>query len=394
MQWRAFYYRLRETQSWLATGAQRVQPDIRFCYNLIRKLYLCFCSHVKHRAYLNGTSGVFVGFDSLGRHTLRDCRAFCNRQNGILKGVSSPERIILQDNKEYDNLVLPPDPGILEAAIERQKGSRSVGGSAHAARAGSRSVGGDLAGRLPSLEQLLGPMDVAENQKYMSRYALLTLAASTFNRLKGIIICDLPAAPRLRKNGGGAALEQAVAAAHPLIRVAAAHGLSPALAEYFEKGIAAVRKCSACGQEEKGMDGKEGSPGKLLACQKCRSALYCSKECQRAAWPEHKTICTPHIKFPTFSRDGLRDTDIRDQPKARYVADDSITGNGDSDVAESDLERQLLMLERGAAQGQQSALTAKAEMLLRVNDATGAAKILIPLADDGFTPAQCKVVAF
>ncbi len=28
-----------------------------------------------------------------------------------------------------------------------------------------------------------------------------------------------------------------------------------------------------------------------FTCSRCRSAAYCSKDCQRAAWPDHKQIC-------------------------------------------------------------------------------------------------------
>lgn len=39
--------------------------------------------------------------------------------------------------------------------------------------------------------------------------------------------------------------------------------------------------CSACGSREK----------KVHRCSRCRSARYCSKECQRADWAKHKTEC-------------------------------------------------------------------------------------------------------
>jgi hypothetical protein len=31
--------------------------------------------------------------------------------------------------------------------------------------------------------------------------------------------------------------------------------------------------------------------GKLLACARCGSAKYCSKACQEAHWPTHKSRC-------------------------------------------------------------------------------------------------------
>ncbi len=36
----------------------------------------------------------------------------------------------------------------------------------------------------------------------------------------------------------------------------------------------------------------EAKIGKLLTCGRCRSVYYCSRECQTAAWPMHKKICS------------------------------------------------------------------------------------------------------
>jgi hypothetical protein len=35
------------------------------------------------------------------------------------------------------------------------------------------------------------------------------------------------------------------------------------------------------------------APGATLKCSKCKQAYYCSKECQKQDWREHKTACTP-----------------------------------------------------------------------------------------------------
>ncbi|KAF7334540.1 hypothetical protein MVEN_02283800 [Mycena venus] len=36
----------------------------------------------------------------------------------------------------------------------------------------------------------------------------------------------------------------------------------------------------------------------LSKCNRCRTAMYCSKECQKADWPHHKPYCTMVKNFP------------------------------------------------------------------------------------------------
>ena len=42
---------------------------------------------------------------------------------------------------------------------------------------------------------------------------------------------------------------------------------------------------------EERLCGNCGSPNDLSACAKCKSAFYCSKDCQREAWRHHKLLC-------------------------------------------------------------------------------------------------------
>lgn len=46
-------------------------------------------------------------------------------------------------------------------------------------------------------------------------------------------------------------------------------------------GIVTLRQCAHC-------RGSGGDQFTLKTCTRCRSRLYCSKECQKAEWPTHK----------------------------------------------------------------------------------------------------------
>ena len=52
------------------------------------------------------------------------------------------------------------------------------------------------------------------------------------------------------------------------------------------RGLFNGDRCKACGK------GKSSSGTSLLRCARCREAKYCSVECQRANWKEHKKRCT------------------------------------------------------------------------------------------------------
>ena len=46
--------------------------------------------------------------------------------------------------------------------------------------------------------------------------------------------------------------------------------------------------------------------GTLKICSRCRVAKYCSQECQRAAWKQHKKMCHPCNLNPEVSRIPVR----------------------------------------------------------------------------------------
>jgi hypothetical protein len=49
-----------------------------------------------------------------------------------------------------------------------------------------------------------------------------------------------------------------------------------------------VMVCEACGKSDDG--------GGMQRCSRCKTARYCSKECQKAHWGKHKLSCKPEPK--------------------------------------------------------------------------------------------------
>lgn len=57
-------------------------------------------------------------------------------------------------------------------------------------------------------------------------------------------------------------------------------------------GAVSARECRGCKKTE----------GKLMLCSRCKYVRYCSMECSRATWPEHReecdVACAPEVLFP------------------------------------------------------------------------------------------------
>jgi len=59
----------------------------------------------------------------------------------------------------------------------------------------------------------------------------------------------------------------------------------------------AKKPCGYCGKSDSSED--------LMQCSRCRGILYCSKDCQKAHWHDHKKCCTPTSKSERRQLDTL-----------------------------------------------------------------------------------------
>lgn len=70
--------------------------------------------------------------------------------------------------------------------------------------------------------------------------------------------------------------------------------------------------CKVCGKKEvllKDVKDASKTEQKLFRCSRCLETLYCSRECQRSDWPEHKEICVKKVsQFSEHEVQKLRET--------------------------------------------------------------------------------------
>ena len=74
----------------------------------------------------------------------------------------------------------------------------------------------------------------------------------------------------------------------PNLGIATHHSIEEAAAALKASGSTSAKRqavgCQMCG--------KVGADHKV--CGKCKSVVYCSKECQKLDWKKHKTVCILH----------------------------------------------------------------------------------------------------
>lgn len=56
----------------------------------------------------------------------------------------------------------------------------------------------------------------------------------------------------------------------------------------------------------------------MLKCGRCKEVFYCDRNCQRAHWPTHKSVCV--VKSSTEDSDGTKDT-ASTKPERKEVCD-------------------------------------------------------------------------
>ena len=74
----------------------------------------------------------------------------------------------------------------------------------------------------------------------------------------------------------------------PILSVVALRAIPKGETFSFNHTTTFAKCCCGC---PKSVCDQCGQIAKLSGCGKCRTAWYCSKECQTAAWPMHKAEC-------------------------------------------------------------------------------------------------------
>jgi hypothetical protein len=72
-----------------------------------------------------------------------------------------------------------------------------------------------------------------------------------------------------------------------------------------------TRKCKSCKKAE-----SESTP--LRNCSRCKSAVYCSRDCQKADWKTHKKVCASNAQANTSSG-GQSATDTNDTQSTKAL---------------------------------------------------------------------------
>jgi hypothetical protein len=280
---------------------------------------------VDNEVWGNGSTGILIGFDATRRIVVRGNHIHHNRGFGLFNGAPKNKKITLKGNEDSQNCGLPANQATtmktlsppMQAAMHKLLSVRKLDG----AESGKASALDDAIRGLAEVQVASGGVQHTEWAK------------------------------RVNKLGGGAACGEAHRT-QPGCFGEKMEGLAEGAFEtYIGAQLSATRKCWECGTLE--------SPSlKLRTCQRCRLALYCSKDCQRTAWKDrHKGECKQHVEFPMF---GNRSESVVQS------ADEKLMKRGESTVASAILEDEMISIQRGVDVGDYAALVAKAHLYLEV----------------------------
>eukprot|EP00985_Skeletonema_marinoi_P012174 scaffold5829_cov129-Skeletonema_marinoi.AAC.5 len=65
------------------------------------------------------------------------------------------------------------------------------------------------------------------------------------------------------------------------------------------KQVKSITKMGFCCNENCSLPSRMAERSTMVYCTRCRTVNYCSRKCQKAAWPKHKSHCDKHAKART-----------------------------------------------------------------------------------------------
>jgi len=93
-------------------------------------------------------------------------------------------------------------------------------------------------------------------------------------------------------------LELLIADQHTLVKYLRKNIPCSCLDEKY-KQVKSITKMGFCCNENCSLPSRMVERSTMLYCTRCRTVNYCSRECQKAAWPKHKSHCDKHSKART-----------------------------------------------------------------------------------------------
>ncbi len=99
----------------------------------------------------------------------------------------------------------------------------------------------------------------------------------------------------------------------------------------------AIDRCTTCKTTKK--------LAELFRCSKCQETLYCSRECQKKNWQEHKIICQELHQLGK-NLDNIREGEKTEQLREKVREDLASALMADQEVSSLEGEEEQIKLER------------------------------------------------